>query len=165
MDSPYYLLKSGTSLENNKINYSTLSRMTPDTSYIRTKTSGYTSGNVYSVYAEVECSNTYSRYSVVRLNNNAISLAAYRTLYVNVTTSSSGVTPSLYRFGVSTSGSINYNSFNSYVDFSFNINKAVYSLDVSSLNSTYWFYLFIQGGTLTSSSTMNITIYDLYLLA
>ena len=106
-------------------------------------------------------------YVLWRLSNSAISLAAYKTLYLKVTVEqngSSGLGTPI--FGLSTSGSITGNNFNASVQFGV-INKGTYSLDVSSLNSSYWFYFYqtTLGTGSRGSSGSDVYFYEIYAIS
>lgn len=165
VDSPYYLLKSGSN------HLETAAGMSYIASQVSSSTTGVKEsdhGSSY-IYMELRIPNSTSAGGWVlwRLSNAAISLAAYKTLYLKVTSTLYGNGPTYQRLGLNTSGSVTGNSFNAYIDIANSISQGTYSLDISSLNSSYWFYFYQQGpGTGSRGvSGSQISISELYLVS
>lgn len=170
VDSPYYLLQSNTT----DYNYPKVQggfQYSPTKQYVSNSTKISTECDDTRYYMYMQATNSSdgnSAYVIWRLSSSAISLAAYKTLYVNVTVTDANkstlVAPIL---GLSTSGSVTSNSFNSSLTFSNEVTDATYSLNISSLNSTYWFYLYqavVDTGSRGSSGS-KIYFYEIYLVA
>lgn len=166
VDSPYYLFKTpGTGSSAN-----TVSPFMYFPSTVVKTTRGYEEDdwtkNSTKLWFKLGNENSAGAYRLLRWSSAAISLSAYKTLYLNVSSTAYGNGATYQRFGLSTSGSITGNSFNAYIDIAGAINNGTYSLDISALNGTYWFYLWQQlpgtGSRGTSGSLLNF--YNIYLI-
>lgn len=170
VDSPYYLLQSNTTdYSHPKVQGGF--RYSPKQQYVSNSSKISTDWDYNYRYMYMQATNSSDgdpAYVIWSLSDSAISLASYKTLYVNVTVTDADksilVAPIL---GLSTSGSVTSNNFNSSLTFSSEITDATYSLNISSLNSTYWFYLYqaVQDTGSRGSSGSKITFFEIYLVA
>lgn len=107
-------------------------------------------------------------YSLHKLCNKAIYLGGYSKLRVNASTvnTRSSINNPVQRIGLTTNGAITGNSFNAYIDFALDLYNGVYELNISALNSSYWFYLYQQSDVMPSRGvfTSDVSIFEVVLL-
>lgn len=90
---------------------------------------------------------TNDPYCICRLNPTAFSLNGYSTITVTLTSSyrkSANITVEKPRFGVSTNGALTSSTMAAYVDVTLGVNQAVYTIDVSNLTGSYYFYIWLK---------------------
>lgn len=167
VDSPYYLMKEGASGTSKP---SVISEMYSTPFCVTQTSSGYNEDDWsrsawYLWYKVGNSSNGASRLHV--FNKAAISFAAYTKLFIKVTSTAYGNPPTYQRFGVNSSGAVTGNNFQSYIDIATSISNGVYELNINSLNSTYYIYLWQQlpaTGSRGASGSV-LSFYEIYLIA
>lgn len=116
---------------------------------------------------------TNDPYCICRLNPTAFSLNSYSTITVTLTSSylkSSNITVEKPRFGVSTNGALTSSTMAAYIDVTLGVVQGVYTIDVSNLTGSYYFYIWLK---ITRSDTADsskegyntLNIYDLKVTA
>ena len=111
--------------------------------------------------------NSAGAYRLMKFNQAEISFAAYSKLYVKLSSTAWGNAPTYQRIGISSSGAVTGNSFQAYIDPAVAISGGLYELNISSLNGTYWIYLWQQlpsTGSRGSSGSV-LTFNEIYLVA
>lgn len=107
-------------------------------------------------------------YSLHKLCNKAIYLGGYSKLRVTVSTinTRNSINNPVQRIGLTTNGAITGNNFNAYIDFALDLYNGVYELNISALNSSYWFYLYQQSDVMPSRGafTSDVKIFEVVLL-
>lgn len=168
VDSPYYLLNKNSSTSGGHLSVASGMRYYPLKVAISSESHFYDDYDYGydNMYLRGTCGNdSPGGWILWRLSDSAISLAAYNTLYIKATVDPYG-SGGAAQLGISTSGSVTSNSFNASINL-YEINQGTFSLNISSLNSTYWFYFYQNGGATGSRGTSGteVWIYSLYLVS
>ena len=90
---------------------------------------------------------TADPYCLCRLNSTAFPLNSYSKIIVKLTSvysKSQNITIEKPRFGVSTNGALTSASMNAYTDVTLGVNQGVYTIDVSNLTGSYYFYIWLK---------------------
>lgn len=169
VDSPYYLMKSGT------ISGSSRPILSPEMNYFPSTvvetTRGYNEDDwnysSFKLWFKLGSENSAGAYRLMKFNQTAISFAAYSKLYIKLSSTAWGNAPTYQRIGISSSGAVTGNSFQAYIDPAIAISGGLYELNISSLNETYWLYLWQQlpGTGSRGSSGSLLTFNEIYLVA
>ncbi|WP_125140624.1 hypothetical protein [Clostridium transplantifaecale] len=169
VDSPYYLMKPGT------ISGSSRPILSPEMYYFPSvvveTTRGYNEDDwnysSFKLWFKLGNDNSAGAYRLMKFNQVEISFAAYSKLYVKLSSTAWGNTPTYQRIGISSSGAVTGNSFQAYIDPAVAISGGLYELNISSLNGTYWIYLWQQlpGTGSRGASGSVLTFNEIYLVA